>query len=308
MLSAALAAFACFWGAGAALPRTFAWYRRKGMIARNYRGRRIPVSLGIFLWGTIACGYALRWLAEAVLRDAGAAEPGTKGGPAEGGEIGEALLLCASLGGVAFVGWFDDRFGEGGTKGLAGHWRRLRRDGVWTTGWGKAAAISMLALAFALETARAAHAGAGHALMQASRMLGGAALIALSANAANLLDVRPGRAIKGFLLMLAPSLGYALAEGAALRNWSALFLPALAGALALFRADARELAMLGDSGANLLGFAAGCAMWLFAPASAQAAALAALVLLHAAAERASLSGWIERVPLLRRLDEWGRRS
>src|SRR5690606_8286611 len=78
--------------------------------------------------------------------------------------------------------------------------------------------------------------------------------VSLAANTANLLDVRPGRALKGVLLLLA-----AAAVPGWRAPWADLWLVLLAGAVAYAPFDLRAAAMLGDSGANAFGFAAG---WL----------------------------------------------
>jgi UDP-N-acetylmuramyl pentapeptide phosphotransferase/UDP-N-acetylglucosamine-1-phosphate transferase len=70
--------------------------------------------------------------------------------------------------------------------------------------------------------------------------------------------------------------------------------------------DLRERAMLGDTGANLLGALAGLWLVLTLSALGQAVALAVLVLVTVYGELRSISSLIERIPLLRQLDSWGR--
>jgi len=79
----------------------------------------------------------------------------------------------------------------------------------------------------------------------------------------------------------------------------------LGGALALWRGDHKGRWMLGDAGANALGASAGLALAL-SPLPWQIPLLAALTALHLYSERASLSKLIDAVPLLSRLDRWGR--
>jgi UDP-N-acetylmuramyl pentapeptide phosphotransferase/UDP-N-acetylglucosamine-1-phosphate transferase len=121
--------------------------------------------------------------------------------------------------------------------------------------------------------------------------------LALAANAVNLLDLRPGRALKAFsasCLVLVPEVGQL---GAA----------ALFGAgCALLPEDLGERAMLGDAGSNALGFALG--FWtLELPLGVTLAVLALLAGLHVYAERGSLSALIDAVGPLRYLDRLGRR-
>jgi hypothetical protein len=121
-----------------------------------------------------------------------------------------------------------------------------------------------------------------------TRSLSGALLVGLAANALNQLDTNPGRAIKAYLAVAVP-----------------LDAP-LAAAVLIAPYDLREMAMLGDAGANafdaLLGLPSvsrftGGRRWL---------AIGALAALTAFGERSSLGALIERTPVLRELDEWGR--
>jgi Glycosyl transferase family 2 len=121
-----------------------------------------------------------------------------------------------------------------------------------------------------------------------TRSLSGALLVGLSANALNQLDTRPGRALKAYLVV-----------GATLRA-------PLGVAVLLAPYDLREMAMLGDTGANALGAVlalnsvervTGRGRWLL---------IGALLGFTALGERTSLGQLIERSPVLRRFDEWGR--
>ncbi|MCQ6349962.1 hypothetical protein NPL98_28810, partial [Bacillus cereus] len=80
------------------------------------------------------------------------------------------------------------------------------------------------------------------------------ALAAGCANLANLLDLRPGRALK---VVLPPAALLVLAAGEAERprRGGTLALAALLPGLAALPADLRERGMLGDAGANVLGAA-----------------------------------------------------
>jgi hypothetical protein len=136
-----------------------------------------------------------------------------------------------------------------------------------------------------------------------ARWLLAAAVLVLATNAFNLLDLRPGRSIKAFVLL---GTGLALGAGSARTLWSlGLFCgPALvAGAL-----DLRERGMLGDSGASLLGALAGLWLVLTLSGPGQLVALGLLVVVTVYGELRSLSALIERTPGLRQLDSWGRPS
>ena len=126
-------------------------------------------------------------------------------------------------------------------------------------------------------------------------------MLVLSTHLFNLLDLRPGRALKVFVL-----LGAGLVRGqrrrAPLRSLGLLAGPTLVAGVF----DLRERAMLGDTGANLLGALAG--LWLVLTLSLvrRLVVLAALVATTAYGELRSISALVERKPWLRRLDCWGR--
>jgi hypothetical protein len=121
-----------------------------------------------------------------------------------------------------------------------------------------------------------------------TRSLSGALVVGLSANALNQLDTRPGRALKAYLAAAIP-------VGAPLR---------LAVLLAPY--DLREMAMLGDTGANALGALLGLNSVERVTGRGRWLLVGALLGFTAAGERTSLGQLIERSPVLRRVDEWGR--
>ena len=90
-----------------------------------------------------------------------------------------------------------------------------------------------------------------------------AALIAGGANLLNLFDLRPGRAIKVMLLSAAligaSGVGASGSGGGHSARAAAAVAAPVGAALALFPADLRERAMLGDAGANALGAMLGVA-------------------------------------------------
>jgi hypothetical protein len=132
----------------------------------------------------------------------------------------------------------------------------------------------------------------------ATDVLLGAAVIAGTANLINLLDLRPGRALKAGLLIGAPLLG-----GPA----GGLAAGPVGAAAGLLPADLNEEIMLGDSGANALGALLGVALAARTGPLGRAAILAVVGGLTAASEKVSFTAVIERTPALRRLDALGRR-
>lgn len=126
------------------------------------------------------------------------------------------------------------------------------------------------------------------------------ALIAASANLVNLLDLRPGRALKVGGIAALPALlqprGRSLAAAC------------LGSAAAALGPDLAERDMLGDGGANALGALLGTAAVASAPRPVRLALLAGAVGLTLASERVSFTKVIERTPALAAIDRWGRRA
>jgi len=129
----------------------------------------------------------------------------------------------------------------------------------------------------------------------------GVVLLAACSNVWNGLDVVPGRSLKAFLL---PALAFAI-RGTPTDAPAVVGL--LVGAIVVLPFDLRETAMLGDGGANLLGFAAGIALYDALPDPWVAVAAGIAVGLNVVAETVSFSAVIERVPPLRWVDALGRR-
>ncbi|MFE1167939.1 hypothetical protein [Nocardiopsis sp. NPDC058789] len=193
-----------------------------------------------------------------------------------------ASLAAASS---AAFGAYDDLAGNTRAKGLRGHLGALAHGEV-TTGAVKMAGIGATGLASAYLLRR----GPLDTLVDG-------ALIAASANLVNLFDLRPGRAVKFALLASAPALASPAAP---------LLGPVLGASAALLPDELAERSMLGDAGANALGAALGVAAAARAPRPVRLALLGAVVGLTLASERTSFSQVIERVPVLNRLDRWGR--
>jgi Glycosyl transferase family 2 len=121
-----------------------------------------------------------------------------------------------------------------------------------------------------------------------TRSISGALLVSLCANALNQLDTRPGRALKAYVA-------------------AALVVDApLALAVLLAPYDLREMAMLGDGGANGLGAMLGWSSVNRFTGRGRWVAIGALAGLTLLGERRSLGELIERAPVLRELDAWGR--
>jgi UDP-GlcNAc:undecaprenyl-phosphate/decaprenyl-phosphate GlcNAc-1-phosphate transferase len=258
------------------------WLRdmeRTGLTRENYRGRSLAFPAGAVL---VAC--SLVALAPLALLDDRAdldlLDPGLR-------------RWAVYVLGVALLGLLDDALGRGAAAGAPRGWRGHAEavlSGRFSTG-----AIKGVG---ALALAAYATSGLGE---QDWRYVADLALLLLTTNLFNLLDLRPGRVEKAFLALLA---------GLCLGAWTVapldllgIFIgPVLVG----FAFTLRERAMLGDTGSNLIGALAGISLLVVLGDDARLVALAIVAGLSLYGELRSISRTIEGVPLLRSLDSLGR--
>ncbi len=137
--------------------------------------------------------------------------------------------------------------------------------------------------------------------MQSFDYLADVVLLILATNLFNLLDLRPGRAEKGLVL-----LGAGLCLGASttepLRLLGIFVGPVLVGMWFTLR----ERAMLGDTGSNLIGAIGGVWLLTTLDETGRLIALAVVAALTIYGELRSISKAIESIPPLRSLDSLGR--
>ena len=264
-------------GAGFGVAATVPLLRSSAMTAKNYRGREVPVVLGIAaaaaLFGAVLVVFSLvLWThrpgrPEVIRR--------------------EALFTVVGCLIVFLGGLYDDRT-AGPERGLVAHFRELFSGRV-TPGIVKlvagVAAATLVAWAYRPSLVTA---------------VVGIPLMAGAANLWNLLDVRPARALKYFiplclvLLIVSGQSQYGLVASAA-----------FGASLAVLTFDLTEQAMLGDAGSNLFGFVVGVGLFQALPLWGLVLALGAVLALHWAAETVTLSRIIESSPPLRWFDRLG---
>jgi UDP-GlcNAc:undecaprenyl-phosphate/decaprenyl-phosphate GlcNAc-1-phosphate transferase len=252
---------------------------RAGLARENYAGRRVAFPAGAAL---VAC--SLIALAPLAILDDRAdldlLDP-------------ELRRWMAFVLGVALLGLLDDALGRGAAADTARGWRghaRAVAAGRFSTGAIKAVG--------ALALAAYATSGLGR---QGIDYVADLALLLLTTNLFNLLDLRPGRVEKAFVV---------LSAGLCLGAWTVhplellgLFIgPVLVGVAFTLR----ERAMLGDTGSNLVGALAGVAMLVTLGDTARWIALALVAALTIFGEFRSISKSIESVPPLRWIDSLGR--
>jgi UDP-GlcNAc:undecaprenyl-phosphate/decaprenyl-phosphate GlcNAc-1-phosphate transferase len=240
------------------------------LFVTNARGKPVPAVLGL-------------WLTLALLAGGVAVAVSAPSGMTQAGWISIAASVV-----VAAAGLVDDLVAAGGPRGIRGHLGALA-GGHMTTG--------MLKLVVAVGAAIVVV--AADPVRPAPVRLAGVVLVAACANLWNGLDVAPGRALKAFLVVDGAVLGVdrTIAPGV-----STLWLAAVAA----IGFDLREVAMLGDSGANLLGFTAGIGLYVALPGWGIAVAAAGAVALNVCAEYVGLSRIVEGNRTLRTIDHLGR--
>jgi hypothetical protein len=234
----------------------------------NRRGRSLPVALGWALAiGSLGLVAVIWYQVDRIGLRA-----------SQTGEVMGAAI-------VFFTGVVDDGYG-GSVRGLRGHLRALMSGHVTTGGLKVAAAV--LAAAIAVAWTPRDHLWANLLALIA---------IAGSTNIWNGLDVAPGRALKGFLVVATVLLAVDL---------KAFLLVCSGAATAVLVPDLRERGMLGDSGATLLGFLAGAEIVRRLPEPWLILAALLVVGLNVLAETITFSRTIETIPPLRWFDHLGR--
>ena len=233
------------------------------------------------------------------------------GGPAVAAGLAAAAVLVPGLPrrlriatvvgsvGAGCLGVYDDLAGSGDRRGFRGHLGALSQ-GELTSGAVKIFGIGATGIVVAAVAGRR---GAG--------LVVSGGVVAATANLVNLLDLRPGRALKAALVLAALDLR---------RGGDAARLAAVASgcALAALPADLGERTMLGDGGANALGAVLGTAVVSRAVAghgtgggsidASEVRRLAVLTALTLASEKVSFTRVIDGTPGLRELDRAGRRQ
>ena len=247
-----------------------------GLERDNYRQRRLPVPIGVAIVpAALVALIPITLLARLTTADVFPTD---------------LSLVIAFIPGVALLGLVDDVL-AGSSRGFRGHAAAALKGGFSS---GLLKALGTLGLALLVASSLPG---------SDSDFLLAAAVLVLATNAFNLLDLRPGRSVKAFLLLL---LGLTIATQIT-EPLAALGL-FIGPVLVCGWYDLREKAMLGDAGSNVIGALAGVAIVLMLDPGEQVIALAILLLINLYGEFRSISTVIEKVPGLRHLDSLGRPS
>ncbi len=265
----------------------------KGTRQENYRGNSVYRGLGV-VWPIWSASLVVAFLA---IVEAGYTPP-------------EHLVFLAQGAPLVIGSWvfgeIDDSLGTEEHRGFKGHLRALF-SGRITTGIVKIVGIGLLALYTAWVITPVS-------LPMAERILTivlGATTIAFMANMVNLFDLRPGRAMKVYIpIVILAGAAFGLFRWAGMNNMDtlAIVLAALGPVMAVWSRDVAEQGILGDAGANAMGACGGFLLVAALPLPGLVVACALTVLVNVLGERVSFTRVIASVPVLKMLDELGRRD
>ncbi|MCT4594681.1 MAG: glycosyl transferase [Anaeromicrobium sp.] len=237
----------------------------------NYRKEKIPVSSGIFFVPLIIVNSIFIILLEKNIEI-----------------IPLSIFLIGTIT-MAFLGLCDDLLGNRNITGLKGHLLYILK-GKLSTGGLKAVIGGAVAFTISLLMSK-----------EYVDVVVNTLVIALFTNFINLLDLRPGRAIKGFLVCSLIVFVYPI--NYMVKNY---IYTLYGGILAYVKYDLKAKSMLGDVGSNLMGVSLGI-LWVYNTGiEIRSIVLVFLILIHLYAEKYSITKTIEKVSLLKYIDDLGR--
>lgn len=238
-----------------------------GAVRKNYLNHDIPIGLGmVFLFGTLPSFFLFGFLFN------------------EERLLVTLLVLTITL----LVGFIDDLLGNHSVKGIKGHFLRLIKDKELTSGALKAIVISTVSF-FAVI----------YYWESSLQFVLNFFILILTTNTFNLLDARPGRTIKAYLLASILILIF-------FPQNSIMLVFIMASVLAYAPLDLKGKGMLGDAGSNFLGISLGLELMFKLSVSGKIFITLFLVVLHIYTEKKSLTELIEKISFLKLIDNLGR--
>lgn len=240
-----------------------------GFMKENYKGESIPNSMGIiFVFNILSVSPLL------LIIESKSTYP-------------QILIFVLGIFVMGFAGLIDDFMGGKDVKGFKGHIKMLIK-GKFTTGGLKAVFGGLIAILVSLIV-----------FENTADFFINIILISLFTNFINLLDLRPGRALKTFLILSVPLLVF-------LNNiFKSIILSSIGASLAYLPYDIKGKSMLGDIGANSLGITLGIAATAF-PLNIKIAIVIFLAAANLYSEKYSISTLICGNKILNFIDELGR--
>lgn len=259
------------------LPFITKMIKKAGFVRPNFKDEHIPLGVGLVFFITLILTGIVGLLIDSALKL-------------------NLLILMFVTTSMTLLGIIDDLLGSAEAKGLKGHFKKLFLEKELTTG-----ALKALMGGFVALSASLAIFSFEWNLSVIGKVILATLIIALNTNLMNLLDLRPGRAGKGFLVfaIILIVLGY-----------NAKDLPllglVLGSLLAYLPMDLAAKAMMGDTGSNVLGATLGFIGVLVLSMPYQIGLFILLVVIHIITERYSLTKIIESNKVLKYFDMLGR--
>ena len=239
-------------------------------LCENYKGEKIPMSLGLlFVFvqsitiSLIRIGFNLT------------------------GNITDLYLYSYIF--MGLVGLLDDLIGDKKVKGLKGHIKSFFK-GTLTTGAIKAGIGFFVSLYISILISK-----------DVWEVLVNTFVIALFTNLINLFDLRPGRAIKVFITI---SLIFIFTNID--KNYNYIIYSLYGLILPYMSLDFKAKAMMGDVGSNIIGLTLGIICAVTYSFMGKIIILILLIGIHILAEKISFSKIIDKNPILKYIDSIGR--
>lgn len=244
-------------------------YIDSGFVKENYRGDFIPCSMGIIFITNILFVSLFILKIEAKTN------------------YTEILMIMIGTMTMGFIGLIDDFIGNNHVKGFKGHLKMLLNLEL-TTGGLKLILGGIVSILISLIVST-----------NLINFLINILIISLCTNLINLLDLRPGRAIKSFLIVSLPIVFFVTSL------YQTILISFIGTALAYLPYDIKGKSMLGDTGANILGFILGIIATTFS-IKIKIAVVIFLILSNLYSEKYSISRLISHNKILSFIDELGR--
>lgn len=244
-------------------------YINAGFIKENYKGDYIPNSMGIiYIFNIIIVSLLIIIFTTS-------------------NNYIEIFVFILGILTMGFIGLLDDFMGDNHVKGFKGHIKMLFKLKL-TTGGLKAILGGMVSILISSLIS-----------LDFINFLINTLMISLFTNFINLMDLRPGRAIKIFLIFSLPSLFYVN------NTYKIILLCFIGASLAYFPYDIKGRSMLGDIGANCLGIILGIIATSYT-IYIKILLVIFLVLANLYSEKYSITKLIGKNKILNFLDELGR--
>ena len=243
----------------------------KGRVVRkNYNNIEIPVGMGIALIPVLLINTSILLLIPLYTNE-------------------RLLVFLIGILTMAFVGIIDDLMGDRNDTGFRGHFGNLLK-GKLTTGGLKAVTGGLIGFFISIFISSSLPV-----------IFINTILIALMTNLLNLFDLRPGRALKVYLII-----GLILLLMGITMESKIIFTIILGYCIIYLPQDLKARSMMGDVGSNTLGMTLGIISAVSLNVTYRLVIIFLLLTIHIVAEKYSLTKLIKKVHILDLLDQLGR--